>query len=45
MIERDDDIPPLSDMLNELDHARGIANKVFGRRGLGSGPAEPPTAA
>jgi uncharacterized protein (UPF0276 family) len=45
MIERDDDIPPLSDMLNELDHARGIAEKVFAQGGLRSGPAEPPTAA
>jgi uncharacterized protein (UPF0276 family) len=45
MIERDDDIPPLSHMLDELGHARGIAEQVFGRRELRSGPAEPPTAA
>jgi len=28
MIERDDDIPPLADLLAELDHARDIASKV-----------------
>jgi uncharacterized protein len=32
MIERDDDIPPLSDMLVELDHARALAKKVLGRK-------------
>jgi uncharacterized protein (UPF0276 family) len=32
MIERDDDIPPLADVLVELGHARTLANKVFGPR-------------
>jgi len=31
MIERDDDIPPLGDMLVELDHARTLAQGIFGR--------------
>jgi len=30
MIERDDDIPPLADMLEELGHARVLAQKVLG---------------
>ncbi len=30
MIERDDDIPPLADMLDELRHARTLAEKVLG---------------
>ena len=28
MIERDDNIPPLDDLLLELDHARAIAARV-----------------
>jgi uncharacterized protein len=32
MIERDDDIPPLADMLVELGHARALAKKVLGPR-------------
>ena len=32
MIERDDDIPPLADMLSELGHARALAKKVLGRK-------------
>jgi uncharacterized protein (UPF0276 family) len=31
MIERDDDIPPLGDLLTELDVARGIAAKQLRR--------------
>ena len=30
MIERDDNIPPLAEMMDELDYARGVANKVLG---------------
>ncbi len=30
MIERDDHIPPLADMLEELGHARALAQKVLG---------------
>ena len=30
MIERDDDIPPLADMMEELGHARALAQKVLG---------------
>lgn len=30
MIERDDDIPPLADMLVELEHARDLAAEVLG---------------
>jgi uncharacterized protein (UPF0276 family) len=30
MIERDDDIPPLSDMLVELNHARTLAQGILG---------------
>ena len=29
MIERDDDIPPLADLLAELDRARGLAAQVL----------------
>jgi hypothetical protein len=29
MIERDDRIPPLHELVNELDHARSIAEQVF----------------
>ena len=29
MIERDDNIPPLMDLLNELDRVRSIGNRVF----------------
>jgi len=30
MIERDDNIPPLAELVEELDHARGIAGEVLG---------------
>jgi uncharacterized protein (UPF0276 family) len=40
MIERDDDIPPLAEMLVELDHARALAE-----RALASKRAARPTAA
>jgi uncharacterized protein (UPF0276 family) len=30
MIERDDNIPPLAEMMGELDYARGVANRVLG---------------
>jgi uncharacterized protein (UPF0276 family) len=30
MIERDEDIPPLAEVVDELSHARSIAHKVFG---------------
>jgi uncharacterized protein (UPF0276 family) len=30
MIERDDKIPPLAELISELDMARGIANEVLG---------------
>ena len=30
MIERDDNIPPLTELVDELDHARGIAREVLG---------------
>jgi len=44
MIERDDHIPPLADVLVELDHARSLAGKVLGPKN--SSPAvEPPAAA
>jgi uncharacterized protein (UPF0276 family) len=33
MIERDDHIPPLAELLPELEHARGIANAVLGKGG------------
>jgi uncharacterized protein (UPF0276 family) len=32
MIERDDNIPPLAELVEELDHARGIAAQVLGQR-------------
>jgi uncharacterized protein (UPF0276 family) len=32
MIERDDNIPPLAEMLDELEHAREIAGKVLSAR-------------
>ena len=32
MIERDDNIPPLSELVNELDRARQIANSALGRK-------------
>jgi uncharacterized protein (UPF0276 family) len=34
MIERDDNIPPLAELVDELDHARGIAREVLGRQRL-----------
>ena len=34
MIERDDNIPPLAELVAELDHARGIAGEVLGHAGL-----------
>jgi uncharacterized protein (UPF0276 family) len=34
MIERDDNIPPLAALVDELDHARGIAREVLGRQRL-----------
>ena len=30
MIERDDNIPPLAELVEELDHARSIAGEVLG---------------
>ena len=36
MIERDDDIPPLADMLVELDHARALAERALGVETRGS---------
>jgi uncharacterized protein (UPF0276 family) len=30
MIERDDNIPPLAELVDELDHARSIAAELFG---------------
>jgi hypothetical protein len=44
MIERDDDIPPLAEMLDELAHARVLAEKVLGPKHHASA-ARPPTAA
>ena len=32
MIERDDHIPPLVELLPELEHARGVAEAVLGKR-------------
>ncbi|MGZ5917889.1 MAG: DUF692 domain-containing protein, partial [Methyloceanibacter sp.] len=32
MIERDDNIPPLAELVDELDHARGIAAEVLGAK-------------
>ena len=34
MIERDDNIPPLAELVEELDHARGIAREVLGAKVL-----------
>jgi uncharacterized protein (UPF0276 family) len=34
MIERDDNIPPLAELVDELDHARGIARSVLGSPAL-----------
>jgi uncharacterized protein (UPF0276 family) len=34
MIERDDNIPPLAELVEELDHARGIAHEVLGAKVL-----------
>jgi uncharacterized protein (UPF0276 family) len=36
MIERDDNIPPLAELLDELDHARRIAAEVLDRRAVAS---------
>jgi uncharacterized protein (UPF0276 family) len=44
MIERDDNIPPLADLLGELGHARVLAEKVLGPKLHSSAPS-PPTAA
>jgi uncharacterized protein (UPF0276 family) len=44
MIERDDDIPPLADMMDELAHARSLAQKVLGPK-VNSRPAAPPPTA
>jgi uncharacterized protein (UPF0276 family) len=30
MIERDDNIPPLAELVEELNHARAIASEVLG---------------
>ena len=38
MIERDDNIPPLAELVDELDHARSIAGEVLGTKTL----AQPP---
>ena len=32
MIERDDNIPPLAELVEELDHARSIAHEVLGEK-------------
>jgi hypothetical protein len=34
MIERDDNIPPLAELVDELDHARSIARAVLGGKRL-----------
>jgi uncharacterized protein len=34
VIERDDNIPPLAELVDELDHTRGIARDVLGARQL-----------
>jgi hypothetical protein len=34
MIERDDNIPPLAELVDELDHARSIAREVLGDKRL-----------
>jgi uncharacterized protein (UPF0276 family) len=39
MIERDDDIPPLADMLAELEHARALARDVLGADAMHAGAA------
>lgn len=44
IIERDDDIPPLADMVAELDYARVIAERVLGPRRTRAGAANKPTA-
>jgi uncharacterized protein (UPF0276 family) len=36
MIERDDNIPPLAELVDELDHARSIAAEVLGTGRLGA---------
>ena len=36
MIERDDNIPPLAELVDELDHARGIAREVLGNPLVGN---------
>ena len=36
MIERDDNIPPLAELVDELNHARGIAAEVLGAVRLGA---------
>jgi len=43
MIERDDDIPPLANMLDELAHARDLAQKMLGPKVLSRSP--PPASA
>lgn len=45
MIERDDHIPPLADMMEELERARAIAQETLGDRATRTGPSEQPTAA
>ena len=35
MIERDDNIPPLAEVVTELDHARAVARDVLGDRAFG----------
>jgi uncharacterized protein (UPF0276 family) len=45
MIERDDDIPPLSQMLDELGRARRIADRVPKSDGVRGGPNAASTAA
>jgi uncharacterized protein len=44
MIERDDDIPPLADMLDELAHARTLAKKILGPKIEARSAAQPPAA-
>ena len=34
MIERDDNIPPLAELVDELDHARSIAARCLHRKQL-----------
>ena len=45
MIERDDNIPPLAELVDELDHARMIAREVLGAEGLGTEAGVPGLAA